>query len=52
MCEKSGRGNYIILFCLVDIPTDGDGSSHKWWSLAVKKWDNRMVRKREMVGLP
>ena len=39
MCEKSGWRNYVILFCLVNIPTVDTGSSQRRRKMGVKKWD-------------
>jgi hypothetical protein len=42
VCEKNGWDNYLILFCLVNIPTFGTGSSQTGGDSVVKKWENWM----------
>ncbi|WP_353070065.1 hypothetical protein RBB75_07590 [Tunturibacter empetritectus] len=45
-------GKVLILFCLVNIPTFGDGSSQKPGAVAVKKWDKKTVDAEMRAGLP
>ena len=52
MCEKSGGGNFIILFCFANIPTVCIGSSQTGLRFGVKKWDKRIGNGQDWVSLP